>query len=157
MDLGHALIEAGIRMDCPNLEDLKDKDKRPAYMRKIDFEPCYCQECFFCQNGLTRGIAHAPPPGMPRFRTNSHLPPSPQVPPPPPNQHPKKSKNLGKSHQMWCWVCKEKLSPAQQRLTQNEQRKQKLINKTRLGCLQCNGGKGVPVCKQCWPDYKHNL
>ena len=157
LHLGHALISAGIKMDCPNPLDLKEKEKRPPYMRRTAFEPCHCNICFFCKNGLTRGVAHAQAPGMPRFLTSEHLPPSPAVPPPPPNQHNDKRVNLGKGGASWCVECKEKLTPAQRKLTAREQRRQKLIKQSRYGCLQCNAGRGAAICTDCWPNYKHNL
>jgi hypothetical protein len=47
MDLAHAIIECGISLDCPDLEDLRDRKKRPGYMRKQDWIPCNCNRCFF--------------------------------------------------------------------------------------------------------------
>eukprot|EP00557_Chaetoceros_sp_GSL56_P001663 CAMPEP_0176503360 /NCGR_PEP_ID=MMETSP0200_2-20121128/15318_1 /TAXON_ID=947934 /ORGANISM="Chaetoceros sp., Strain GSL56" /LENGTH=239 /DNA_ID=CAMNT_0017902639 /DNA_START=116 /DNA_END=832 /DNA_ORIENTATION=+ len=99
MDLGLALIEWGILLDCPNIADLKDKSKRPAYMRKTDFVPCACKQCFFCKNGFTRGVAHKPPAGLPRFRVKLD-PPSPAKPPVPPNKHSRKRVNI-KKHVDW--------------------------------------------------------
>ena len=35
-------------------------EERPDYMRKDAFIPCDCDKCYFCLNGHTSGIAHAP-------------------------------------------------------------------------------------------------
>jgi len=98
LDLGLAIIEYGIRLDCPNIADLKDKSNRPAYMRKTNFIPCSCKKCFFCKIGFTQGVAHKPPPGMPRFRVKLD-PPSPAKLPVEPQ------KNAD-----WCKVCTRKES-----------------------------------------------
>ena len=103
MDCGLALIERGILLDCPNIADLKDKSKRPTYMRKTDFVPCACKQCFFCKNGFTRGVAHKPPPGMPRFRVKLD-PPSPEKPPVEPSKHSRQRVNVKKNAD-WCKMC----------------------------------------------------
>ena len=64
-------------------------------MRKTDFLPCACKKCFFCKHGFTRGVAHKPPPGMPRFRVKLD-PPSPAKPPVAPNKHSRKRVNVKK-------------------------------------------------------------
>ena len=53
IDLGIYLINRGIHMDWTG-------EERPDYMRKDAFIPCDCDKCYFCLNGHTSGIAHAP-------------------------------------------------------------------------------------------------
>ena len=153
--LGHALIERGIMLDCPNISDLKDKQKRPLYMRKNDFEPCDCNECFFCKNGITRGIAHKPPPGRPRFRVPL-APPSPAVPPVPSKDHPKERVELNK-YPLDCVVCKVQMKKKYPQKTTRDLRQERKIKMSRLGCAQCASGKGTVVCEQCWNGYRHDL
>ena len=159
-DLGHALIECGIKLDLEKkgltVADLKDPKKRPAYMprREKEFCPCECGICFFCKNGLTRGLAHAQGPGLPVFKTNEHLPPSPQVPPPPPSQHNKDRVHLGKTRPGYCVVCLKKAKAKYPDKTQDELRKMKgLIRQSMKGCLQCNNQRGIAICKDCWKNH----
>jgi hypothetical protein len=142
-------------MDCPNIADLKDKSRRPAFMRKTDFLPCACKKCFFCKNGFTRGVAHKQPPGMPRFRVRVD-PPSPEKPPAKPDKHSRKRINVKKDTD-WCKVCTKSEQEAHPELTQNALRDSGRIKRTRQGCLECCSGRGVPICKDCWPEYSHDM
>ncbi len=47
----------------------------------------------------------------------------------------------------------------QKKLTQDQQGKQALAKTGRIGmgCLQCNGGKGLPGCRKCWSSWWHDL
>jgi hypothetical protein len=155
LDVGLALIERGIMMDCPNIADLKDKSKRPAYMRKTAFVPCGCQKCFFCKNGFTRGATHKPPPGMPRFRVKLG-PPSPAKPPIEPNKHSRKRVVI-KKHVDWCKVCMEREKKSHPDMSQDALRGTGRIRKTRHGCLECASGRGTIVCEPCWSKYCHDL
>ena len=145
MDLGLALIAAGIKLDCPNIRDLKEKKKRPPHMRKIDWIPCDCGRCFFCKNGFTRGVQHKP-------RHQPKKPPPARL-PLPPSQHPTDRQDL--KSRGWCVLCLNHLTPAQKKLPAEEQRKcQGCIG---LGCPECNGGKELLVCKHCWKTHNHTL
>ena len=53
MDLAIDLINYGIGLDW----DGKSK-ARPSFMPKHSLIPCKCYTCFFCKNGLTKGITH---------------------------------------------------------------------------------------------------
>ena len=54
----HDLIEKGIRLDCPEMENLKDPKQRPGHMQKLDWVPCACEQCFFCEHGFAHGLSH---------------------------------------------------------------------------------------------------
>ena len=107
MDMADALIEYGIRLDCPDIRQLEDPDKRPVYMRKKDFVPCACGWCFFCRNGFTRGVMH------PQFVLRSNV--ARAAMPPPPAQHDRERVNLigedgkPKKNAVICAVCMKRV------------------------------------------------
>ena len=138
MDLGHALISKGIKMDCPNIADLDDPKKRPPYMRKKDWIPCSCNRCFFCVQGLTHGIAHKPKYGRRRVSTDTVI-----------IDHPTMPEKLSK-YTNYCRVCYHAKRHQHPNKTAHEI-KSKLCNKTTKGYPSC--GYTFYVCKECWPEF----
>ena len=144
MDLAHAIIECGISLDCPDLEDLRDRKKRPGYMRKQDWIPCDCNRCFFCKHGFTHGIAHKPAVGR---RTNSTT------------ENPIKCPTVEGAKRMkisdnvqYCRVCyqnSQRDSPEMPLATRRKSCKQ-----STLGCPGC--GPIFSICKGCWKEWDHN-
>jgi hypothetical protein len=153
LDLAHSLLEKGILLDCPDIGDLKDKKKRPRYMRRTDFHPCSCGVCFFCKSQLTHGVAHKPY-NVPRFRIP--VPNSPPVPAPLPSQHPEVAQPM---KQGYCNVCenREKKKKSNSKMTLETIRKLPSCKSTSKGCPQCKQGRGVKVCIECWKSYTHDL
>ena len=154
LDLAHELIGKGILMDQPDVEKLKDKSKRPSYMRKMEFHPCGCGVCFFCKNNITHGVQHK------EWRMRSYEPSSPPVARLPPSRHPKKRQPIGTTSD--CKVCvereKEKYKGEKSltELREMQRRGKPIIARVPLGCGLC----GVRVCKSCWDGgYKdtHHL
>lgn len=60
IDLGLALIDAGIRMDWA--DPFEEDATKPKWMRTahMGYHPCCCKKCFFCKNGKTTGVASPP-------------------------------------------------------------------------------------------------
>jgi hypothetical protein len=144
MDLAHLLMEKGLLMDCPDVADFKKPKLRPRYSIKKDYHPCECDSCFFYKYRITYGVQHKKP-KAPRFRVPlSGQPESPQVPPPPPSQHPSKALPMKKG---WCKVCENRLKERYKNKTMEELRKMKgndggkLMGSTSKGCPLCNKGK----------------
>ncbi len=54
IDLGIALLNHALANEWKDL----DSDPSPEWTKKIDWVPCNCEQCFFCLNGLTNGMAH---------------------------------------------------------------------------------------------------
>ena len=52
IDLAIQLMIIGISMDWDGI------GKQPDWMHQSDWVPCACEECYFCLNGHTTGIAH---------------------------------------------------------------------------------------------------
>jgi hypothetical protein len=46
IDLANDLISQGISMDW---SDIEDNNNKPIYMRRQDYVPCGCMNCFFCK------------------------------------------------------------------------------------------------------------
>ena len=106
LHLANSLMEKGLLMDCPDVANFKKPNLRPRYSRKKDYHPCECEQCFFCKYRITYGVQHKKP-KAPRFRVPlPGQPESPQVPPPPPSQHPSVKEPMGSGP---CDVCKERL------------------------------------------------
>jgi hypothetical protein len=53
IDLGIAIINYALNKAWPNAEG-----PPPAWIRQLEFLPCDCGVCFFCDHGLTSGIVH---------------------------------------------------------------------------------------------------
>lgn len=143
IDLGHALIAKGIKMDWGNIHD---NTKRPKWIRQQAFLPCDCGLCFFCTENLT-GLA-GPPTASPR----KHRRPS----SPEPNVKHVQLLNervevcSGKN----CGECMRKGRKRKPKAGQ-EIEGVEYAHKTRLGCPHPNC-RDHPVCEDCWPDFKHN-
>ncbi|KAG7371136.1 hypothetical protein IV203_019706 [Nitzschia inconspicua] len=61
-------------------------------------------------------------------------------------------------NQKWsndCVVCSTKARQEHPYVTRKEMCRNKLPTKSIFGCPQCNKGKGVSVCKDCWNDFDH--
>jgi hypothetical protein len=114
-------------------------------MRKTNFVPCACKQCFFCKNGFTCSVAHKPTPGLPRFRVKLD-PPSPEKPPVEPSKHSRKRVNVKKNAD-WCKMCTRQEMHKRPEMTLTALRESGRIKRTRQGCLQCSSGRGVVVCE----------
>jgi hypothetical protein len=53
IDLGIAIINYALNKAWPNAEG-----PPPAWICQLEFLPCDCSVCFFCDHGLTSGIVH---------------------------------------------------------------------------------------------------
>ena len=132
IDLGIALMNYAIEMEW------KDMDKRPDFMRQVDFIPCDCKQCFFCLNGHTNGIYHRPDKKMAVHYANDvcvrtgggctdvrvNL---------------EKYKNGG----TYCRMCYRKQSTGM-----SWEARRKLCKSSTMGCASCK----EPICKSCWKD-----
>ena len=56
IDLGIDLLNRALKLA---FEELEEGEDRPDFMRKHPFVPCDCDQCYFCKNNYTNGIAHA--------------------------------------------------------------------------------------------------
>ena len=127
MDLANALITLGLKMDWKDFSD-----PRPSYMRQVDWVPCACGRCFFCENGLTHGVAH---------KTTGHKRSYERVDCLPVRETMK--------HQDWCSLCTNRIKRMHPTYSSKQVNKARL--KSRKGCVGCDKW----VCATCWSDFEH--
>ena len=157
LDLAHSLIERGISEECrangvTDMKLLRDPKKRPSFMRKDGFVPCDCGICFFCKHNLTHGVDHKA-----FYRSRGYQAPAP-VGSKPLNQHATERQHISRSKRGRCVVCvKESKAANIDKKTQNQLREEGQIAQIRVGCPDCDGGKGLFVCKNHWNDFGHQL
>jgi hypothetical protein len=133
MDLATDLIGWGISMDWSDVEDI---NTRPVYVRKQDWIPCGCMNCFFCKKGLTSGV----------------------------NQMKKRKSRRSRSGLSGCPIKRAHVTPHPRRCvlciknhgalnpTLEFSQVELLCKQTRLGCTTCE----VPVCAECWNSSEHH-
>ena len=115
--------------------DVEDDSKKPSWIRPNPV-PCDCEECFFCINGLTKGIFHNrlsvvfSSPGGTRKKRKI--------------QCTSRRVQLDVSSGQYCRQCYRNQSGTS--LTNAQKRKN--CKQSRLGCPSCN----EPICKQCWEE-----
>ena len=133
MDLGLALMNAGISRDWKDPKTNRKVSDRPLYVRKHDWIPCDCKRCFFCLNKMTCGVTH-PNRGV-KKQPMSHERPacSPRM-------------KIGKSSQH-CEICVAEHSSANPDMSQRAVRK--LCKQTYLGCMTCK----AYVCDKHWSKH----
>jgi hypothetical protein len=142
IDLGQSLIAKGIKMDWV---DIRDNTKRPKWLRQQAFLPCSCGLCFFCTNDLTG------PTGPPTASPRKHR----RVLSPEPNS---KHVQLVTERVKVCdgKECGECMRKGKKRKPKagKEVEGVEYAHRTRLGCPHpiC---RDHPVCKDCWPTFKH--
>ena len=136
MDLGLALMNAGISRDWKDPKTNNKVSDRLLYVRKHDWIPCDCKRCFFCLNKMTCGVAH-PNRGI-KKQPKSHERPacSPRM-------------KLSKTTQC-CEICVAEKASENPNLGQREVRK--LRKTTYMGCLTCRSY----VCGQHWSKHGQN-
>ena len=112
----------------------KENNKRPSWMRQMDFVPCDCMDCYFCKNGHTTGIAHRRKRDASVFFANGV------------RLKTKKCVNVRVNLRKGSDYCKMCYRRQDKELTNSQKRK--LCNSSRLGCVQC----GEHVCEACWDE-----
>ena len=133
IDLGIAPLNRGIHMDWTG-------DERPDYMRKDDFIPCDCDKCYFCLNGHTLGIDHAPKkrkahrPTAILYKCNTKMKVE-------TCKDVKERVDIMKGGN-YCKMCYRK----QDKKGSTFPERKKKCNTTRLGCPICK----EHVCEDCW-------
>ena len=144
IDLGISLIKKGIEYDLEHKAQLGYTGDYPNWMRLGALEPCDCEQCFFCVNGLTNGIAHKD--------TVKRKPAK------------KYKKEVVECSEDRVRLTKEDGTPWTSsdycRVCNRNSNKPKGVSfaiwkkdltKSMLGCAQCN----EPVCEECWKTYNH--
>ena len=142
MDLAHKLIEYGIKMDCPDLNDLNFPERRPCYMGNLDWVPCACGRCFFCKHGFTHGVSHKLKVGRKVHSTTVSAVGHTDVP----------IKMTEKGTSQYCRVCYHKLKLEYPDISAAA-RKKKCRHPTN-GCPGC--GPSFHICRDCWKDFDHD-
>ena len=133
MDLGIALMNAGISRDWKDPKTNNKPSDRPSYVRKQDWIPCDCKQCFFCLNNLTCGVTH-PNRGIKRQpKSTERQPCTPRM-------------KLGKTAR-YCEICVSEQTSANPNMTVRAARK--LCKATTMGCLTCQSY----VCEKHWPKH----
>ncbi|KAL9183005.1 hypothetical protein ACHAXT_004792, partial [Thalassiosira profunda] len=136
IDLAIALMNYAIELDWKSI------DERP----QTALVPCDCEQCFFCKNGSTNGVAHKKQEKETVvFKCNKRM-------------RTKKCTSVRvtlKEYSDYCWVCchklKGKLSKTTKKALTFPERK-KMSNRSRKGCAVCQ----EPICEGCWEEYQEN-
>ena len=127
IDLGLELLSYGIAQDWDG------KSKRPDYMRSGEFVPCGCEQCYFCINGFTTGVAHATKKRKAeiQFKCGSRL-------------RTKKCTDFRVNLEKGGAYCK--MCYRNQDKSLSRKQKLKKCNSSRMGCVQCQ----ETICEKCW-------
>ena len=141
IDLGIDLLNRALKLA---FEELEEGEDRPDFMRKHPFVPCDCDQCYFCKNNYTNGIAHAD-----RMVAEYG------------------DKSSGKRKRVVtecdedrvvlarlkggqeCKVCMDRLKAENPDHSYKVRRSN--AGRSRMGCRLCD----QPVCDDCWPKYEH--
>ena len=112
-------------------------------MRQGSLDPCDCNRCYFCINGLTNGIAH----GISLKRKVAKKNQKKVVDCTEERVTCKKEDGTPMKYPDYCRMCYRKQAGS----TLTKKQKSERCKDTKLGCEQCN----EPICKDCWPTYDH--
>jgi len=147
MDLGIQLINHGLSLDWVGDPSDRHTSTPPVYVRRKDYIPCACNVCFFCNHGLTYGVAHpvlTKSGSKKRYRNNSDRPVI---------ECTGERKLMGKtSSTRMCCVCYYKRKQDNPSNKSSKELRRGVPN-TKMGCKKCN----KYVCNECWDDFKHGF
>jgi hypothetical protein len=138
IDLAIDLMEYSIGLDWD-----RKSNARSIFMPKSSLLPCECIKCFFCENGLTNGIAHQASKKAKVAKITVEYKCGTRV---TSNECTTEQVNLGLKAARYCRMCYQKQSPIE---STSEVRKW-ACGTSVMGCSICK----EPICKEHWNDGK---